>query len=183
MLKYTIIIFVVLIIVFSTNGQVNNCVSYENNIYQVTTTFPNYKSFYSMITLLPKGLSYEVISIAMGMNEAELGLNLKVSTLIGQYQCGNTSSVYLKSVGYLFKSDETAILPTMDRISRHDYYLNFSANDSTICTGQVTYTYFQTGSNPYISSNKPIFTFAHGNITCSLLPREHYTKLRNTTQT
>ncbi|UJR18576.1 hypothetical protein I4U23_005483 [Adineta vaga] len=181
MINYFIIILMTFIIIFVIDGQVNNCISYENNIYQVTTTFPNYKSFYSMITLLPKGLSYEVLNIAMGMNEAELGLDLQVSTHIGQYQCANKSSVYLRSVGYLFKSDETAILPTTDRISRHDYYLDFNDNNSTTCTGQVTYTYFQTGSNPYISSNKPIFTFSSGNISCVLLPRKHYTKSTNNT--
>jgi hypothetical protein len=178
-----VILIVLLSIVIIIDGDDNLCKSYENNIYQVTSTFPNYSPSYSLLTLLPNGLTYEVDSIANGLNIGELGLNLQYSTHIGFYECLNTSMVHSMNVGYLFKSADIAILPTYDRISRHDYNLYFPDNNNTACIGEVKYIYYQTGSDPYANDTRQVFQMSIGNLTCELFEGRHYIWPTTTTTT
>jgi hypothetical protein len=171
--KHLIVLLFVLSNIF-LDDVISQCNFYENTIYQVTSTFPNYEPAYSILTLLNTGLFYEINNIANGQNTGEMGVDIQFSTLMGYYQCLNANTIHLTAFGYVYKNTNIAVLSTIDLIFYHDYYLYFSDVDKTNCTGQVSYTFFVKNSSPFDSGNQPVFSGLVANLTCVLLNGRHY---------
>jgi len=154
------------------NGQ---CEFYENNIYQLKATFDKYVPFYFFMIFLPNGLVYETSSIANGLNADALGVNIQFAPHIGFYECLNSSTVHITDFGYIYKSDEVAVLTSNGHFAFHDYYLYFSNNDNKLCIGQLRYKFYLTGTNPFDINNIPNYLGPTANITCELIGDGHYT--------
>ncbi|CAF0880383.1 unnamed protein product [Adineta steineri] len=54
----------------------------------------------------------------------------------------------------------------------HSGWLN--CNDSSKCTGQVSYTFFKLGTSPIDPQNQPIFSGLVANLTCSMMNGRNY---------
>ncbi|CAF0880328.1 unnamed protein product [Adineta steineri] len=152
----------------------NQCASYENQIYQVTSMFPNYEPAYSILTILPYGFFYAINNIANGLNTAEMGIDIQFSTIVGYYECVNGTTLHLSGFAYAYKSQNIAVMTTRDRSFLHEYYLYFPSNDSSKCTGQVSYTFFKLGTSPIDPQNQPIFSGLVANLTCSMMNGRNY---------
>lgn len=166
--------FLILILILFINkiNSNNNCQSYENNIYQITTNFDNYKPYFILLTLLSNGIFFEETNIQNGQSSAELGIHLNFGTRTGYYQCFNNNTLYLTNFGFIYKNIELDILSNNGVLILQDYYLNFQNN--SICIGQLKSSYYSVHTNPFDNNTFPIYIYPIRNLTCELLSGRHY---------
>jgi hypothetical protein len=168
------IVLFLLTIISIIDGNNTNCTSYENNIYQITTNFPNYQPYYILLTLLSNGIFFEETNIQNGQSSAELGVHLVFGTRTGYYECLDAYTVHLTNFGYIFKTYEVPVLATNGAIIIQDYYLYFENNNTALCTGTLRSAFFTTGTNPLDDQNSPTQLDPIRNLTCVLLSGRHY---------
>jgi len=179
-MKKRIIVFLFLFVSICIDDVISQCESYENNIYQVTTQFPNYKPYYIFLTLLSNGIFIEETNIANGQSSAELGMHMAFGTRTGFYECLNSSTVHLTGFGYIFKNSELPFVTNNGALILQDYFLYFLNNTYTTCVGQLNAAFFTTGSNPFDTDNNPIYSYPIRNLTCFVLSGRHYVWPDNT---
>ncbi|CAF0880232.1 unnamed protein product [Adineta steineri] len=160
------------IVVQDING---GCEVFQNNIYQVQATFATYQPFYFTMMFLPNGVLYEISDIANGLNADALGVNLQFAPHIGFYECLNSSTVHITDFGYIYKSDEVAVLTSNGHFAFHDYFFYFANNDNKNCVGQLRYKFYLTGTNPFDPTNIPNYFGPTAGIVCQLVGAGHYT--------
>ncbi len=150
-----------------------NCKRFENKVYLLTVTFPKKKPFNAALRLLPNGVFDELFSIANGNNAAEVGANFSLSNRIGYYKCLQKNYVRLTGLGFLYKTKDVPFLADNGAIVIHDYNLKFSNNDKR-CTGRVKFAVFESGTNPFTTSDDPVDEGDIGDVKCELLKFRKY---------
>jgi hypothetical protein len=166
--KSTIALFFLLFIHIATSASCK-CKNFENNIYQLNTTVTGFQPFYTLQTLLPNGVIYETANVANGQNAAEFGVNLSFNVHGGYYECLSGNIVHVVTYGYVYKTSELAILQTNGAIAVHYYNLQFLKNDNRQCTGTLSFAFYQTGVNPFDTTNIPLLKSLNNTLTCELL--------------
>jgi hypothetical protein len=171
--KPTIAVFFFLFIHITDSGSCR-CKNFENNIYQFTITITGYKPFYTLGVFSPNGMFYETSNVANGQNAAELGTNFAFNVHSGFYECLPGNKVHVTCFGYLYQTNDSAVLKTNGAIGVHDYELQFLQNDNRQCNGTFSYALYTTGVNPFDSTNTPLAISANNSVTGQLFNGRYF---------
>ena len=150
-----------------------NCGRFENKMFQITVTFPGKKPLYATVHLFPDGVFHEIFSIANGNSEAQVGANFALSDRFGTYTCLPDNHVHFTGFGYLYKTDSLPFLSYDGAVVIHDYHFRFSS-DGKSCNGLVKFAVFKSGTNPFSTTDRPVFEGDIGVVTCELLEFRPY---------
>lgn len=154
---------------FFVHADCSSCDAYVNKIYHVQTIFASYQPFYFFMIYLPNGMLYETSDIANGLNADALGVDLQFAPHVGFYECLNATTVHVTDFGYIYKSNEIAVLTSNGHFAFHDYYFYFLNNDNKDCFGLLRYKFYLTGTNPFDKNNAPNYIGLTAAATCHLV--------------
>ena len=144
--------------------------NFVNKIYQLTNRMADKpKPWYGFWLFLPNGLFVEANNIAGSNSASWLGVNLTLGVHFGYYTCLQNYMVHLSDTGYMYTTPEVAFFSRNGAVPVHDYYLHLSGEHAKNYHGTVRYAIFRTGSNPFASSNTPVFLSANGTAKCQFI--------------
>ncbi|CAF1529421.1 unnamed protein product [Rotaria sordida] len=112
-------------------------------------------------------------NIANGGNTEELAIDIQFGVQQGYYECLSSNRVRLTAITYIYKTNALPALQSNGAIATHTYYLTFS-KDFRKCSGELSFLFFTTGSNPFRKGNVPTYVSSKANVTCELLDGRDY---------
>ena len=153
----------------------NSCRLFENRLYQIKGQFPGLKEFYGLMTLLPNGNYFQTFNIANGNNELEVGFNFQSNTHQGHYKCLSGNRLKLTNIGFIYKTNQSiSILEENGALSLLQYRIQFLDGTNRRGQGNIRFSFFQTGINPFNPRNQPILNGPIGNLTCEIFNSRNY---------
>ncbi|CAF2867297.1 unnamed protein product [Rotaria sp. Silwood2] len=116
---------------------------------------------------------FEAQNIANGNSAPSFGIEVQLGLHSGYYKCLGRNLVQLTDIGYIYKTDAVPVLRSNGAIATHTYHLTFSRDFKT-CTGNLSFLFFTTGSNPFKRHNVPILVGSMATVTGELLDGRNY---------
>ena len=141
-----------------------DCKDFANTIYQTKNVMDGLQPFASFLTFLSNGMVMETMNIANGNNKDQVGFDVQFNVHTGTYECLSCNQIRVIVSGFIYKSNYPAILQKDGAIGVHQYDLQFS-NNRKKCKGTSRFNFYEIGTDPFASGNKPTLTSSAFNVT------------------